>query len=94
MGYILPIHNFQAQYYQERITRKEQDQIPVDRIYPKRIETSHDVLLNHRMQHSQRDMSISDFSDQRSQPQASVSDYETPIYAELTGIGGKVNRYV
>lgn len=100
MGYILPIQNYQAQHYQDRITQPERDPMPIDRIYPKRIESAFDLLVNQKMQSNHEGETEPDQYEQEQKnkqennPSNSVSDYEKPIFAELTGIGGQINRYV
>ena len=49
MGYILPIQNYQAQHYQDRVTQLPTDPIPIDRIEPKKIEMSYYSATNNQM---------------------------------------------
>ena len=102
MGYILPIQNYQAQHYQDRVNQPELDPMPIDRIYLKTIESSFYSLVNQEMQShdqmesdpDQKEHREKHANDQKNDPPTSISDYEKPIYAELTGIGGQINRYV
>ncbi|WP_058308116.1 hypothetical protein [Gracilibacillus massiliensis] len=34
MGYIMPVENYQYQQYHNRVTKKERDPFPIEKLYP------------------------------------------------------------
>ena len=94
MGYILPVQNYQAQHYQDRVHQPERDPMPIDRIFPKRIESSFNALVNQERPLHSGGEAVLNSETENSDPPTPTSNYEKPIYAELTGIGGQINRYV
>ncbi|HHU19308.1 MAG TPA: hypothetical protein GXZ58_03555 [Bacilli bacterium] len=91
MGYILPINNYQAQHYQERVTQIPTDPIPIDRVVPKKIEigyyraTNNELLNNHYNQNQYQQLR------KDHQNQAVISKRADQIISELTGIGRQIN---
>ncbi|GAA4057572.1 hypothetical protein [Amphibacillus indicireducens] len=91
MGYILPINNYQAQHYQERVTQIPTDPIPIDRVVPKKIEigyyrATNNELLNNHYNQNQYQQPRKDH-----QNQAVISKRADQIISELTGIGRQIN---
>ncbi|MBM7540186.1 hypothetical protein [Amphibacillus cookii] len=95
MGYILPIENYQAKYYQERVTQPDQDPMPIERPYPIRLETHDNIQTNQgTAQEDFTDLERDKSENSSSQPLVDISSGPSQIYAQLTGIGGQVNLYV
>lgn len=94
MGYILPIQNYQSQHYHERVTEPERDPMPVDRLYPKRIESSYHIPTNHERLLAKDDGGDTNQNDSVNRYRVAIPDQVKDVYADLTGIGGRVNLYV
>ncbi|WP_017470539.1 hypothetical protein [Amphibacillus jilinensis] len=96
MGYILPIENYQAKYYQERVTQSDRDPMPIERPYPIRLETHDNIQTNQGTAQEDFPNLEHDKSNNHSssQPMVDISFVSSQVYAELTGIGGQVNFYV
>lgn len=89
MGYILPITNYQAQHYQERVTQIPTDPIPIDRIYPKKIETRYYASTNN--QTLTNDYNQNQTNQEPKDKQSNISEKVDQVFADLTGIGGQIN---
>ncbi|WP_440894929.1 hypothetical protein ACS127_10155 [Amphibacillus sp. Q70] len=94
MGYILPIQNYQSQYYHERVTQPERDPIPIDRLYPKRIASSYHVPTNQERLLAQDDDGYINQNDAYNRYRMAIPEPVKDVYADLTGIGGRINMYV
>ncbi|MBU5595198.1 hypothetical protein KQI76_08470 [Amphibacillus sp. MSJ-3] len=96
MGYILPIQNYQSQNDHERViqAKTDPDPIPVDRLYPKRIELSYATTTH---QEGLLDENLDEKGSLDHLDKAYnmvISDQMKDVYAKLTGIGGQINAYV
>lgn len=90
MGYILPIPNYQAQYYQERVTQLPTDPIPIDRVQSKKIETSYYATTNNLMLANDYNQNQSNQA-AKDDRQSNMSEKVDQVFANLTGIGGQIN---
>ncbi len=91
MGYILPIQNYQAQHYQDRVTQLPTDPIPIDRIEPKKIEMSYYSATNNQMLEDDYNQNHFNHGAKGDYEQSITSDRMNQIYADITGIGGQIN---
>lgn len=90
MGYILPVPNYQAQHYQERVSQLPTDPIPIERIYPKKIEMSYYAAPNNQMLANDHNQNQSK-QDPKIDQQSTISEKVDQDFANLTGIGGQIN---
>lgn len=96
MGYILPIENYQAQQYQNRVSQPDRNPYPVERLYPVHLDMNYEHAANqnekNRFFHMDKDLEFG------TQPgvtqQMRIPAVVDRIYAEMTGVGQTISTYV
>jgi len=93
MGYILPIENYQANQYQNRVMQPDRDPSPVERLYPIQLDLTYEHATNqnekHRFSYTDHDLEFTTTSHEMRIP--ATADR---IYAEMTGVGQTISTYV
>lgn len=84
MGYVIPVENYQYQQYQQRVTKRERDPFPIERLYPIQLDRNYDrlrekdveqaLLKKARVKQEQKDLEY-------------MKSINNEIYAKMTGKG-------
>ncbi|MGP4041144.1 hypothetical protein ACTWP4_14790 [Gracilibacillus sp. D59] len=92
MGYIMPVENYQYQQYHNRVTRKERDPFPIERLYPIQFG------MRYKEERTKEEPKKIVIPQQKKRNHEYVTEPENQtkhtVYAEVTGKGGKFEATV